>query len=150
MKTSSSHDKKPARRSELAELVALLQAAGVTRIVFLKNRMCDTVNFAELPARIRYVVNGCVSHTDGTSNEDAAERCLAELQSDEGEYVPTCRLCDAVGHGYPGGGPCPLEMTAEPLDPREEEADRLYEEEMEAANWRAELAHERATLGGAW
>jgi hypothetical protein len=22
---------------------------------------------------------------------------------------PTCSLCDAVGHGYPGGGPCPLE-----------------------------------------
>ncbi|MDQ6796454.1 MAG: hypothetical protein M3011_00275 [Actinomycetota bacterium] len=22
---------------------------------------------------------------------------------------PTCSICDAVGHGYPGGGPCPLE-----------------------------------------
>jgi hypothetical protein len=28
------------------------------------------------------------------------------LSQDEG---PTCGLCDAVGHGYPGGGPCPLE-----------------------------------------
>ncbi len=25
---------------------------------------------------------------------------------DEG---PTCSICDALGHGYPGGGPCPLE-----------------------------------------
>jgi hypothetical protein len=22
---------------------------------------------------------------------------------------PTCSLCDGVGHGYPGAGPCPLE-----------------------------------------
>ena len=22
---------------------------------------------------------------------------------------PTCNICDALGHGYPGGGPCPLE-----------------------------------------
>jgi hypothetical protein len=21
----------------------------------------------------------------------------------------TCSICDALGHGYPGGGPCPLE-----------------------------------------
>jgi hypothetical protein len=29
----------------------------------------------------------------------------------EDAYVegPTCSLCDAVGHGYPGAGPCPLE-----------------------------------------
>ena len=26
---------------------------------------------------------------------------------DEG---PTCNICDASGHGYPGGGPCPLEQ----------------------------------------
>ena len=24
---------------------------------------------------------------------------------------PTCSICDALGHGYPGGGPCPLEVT---------------------------------------
>lgn len=24
---------------------------------------------------------------------------------------PHCSICDALGHGYPGGGPCPLEMT---------------------------------------
>jgi hypothetical protein len=22
-----------------------------------------------------------------------------------------CSICDGVGHGYPGGGPCPLEET---------------------------------------
>lgn len=22
---------------------------------------------------------------------------------------PTCSICDALGHGYPGGRPCPLE-----------------------------------------
>lgn len=27
---------------------------------------------------------------------------------DEG---PTCSICDALGHGYPGAGPCPLEVT---------------------------------------
>lgn len=26
---------------------------------------------------------------------------------DEG---PTCSICDGLGHGYPGGPPCPLEM----------------------------------------
>jgi hypothetical protein len=25
------------------------------------------------------------------------------------DYGRTCSLCDAVGHGYPGAGPCPLE-----------------------------------------
>lgn len=24
---------------------------------------------------------------------------------------PTCSICDALGHGYPGGGPCPLEES---------------------------------------
>lgn len=31
---------------------------------------------------------------------------------------PTCSICDAFGHGYPGAGPCPLEETGED-DPRE-------------------------------
>lgn len=25
------------------------------------------------------------------------------------EEGPTCNLCDGLGHGYPGAGPCPLE-----------------------------------------
>lgn len=24
---------------------------------------------------------------------------------------PRCSICDGLGHGYPGGGPCPLEVT---------------------------------------
>jgi hypothetical protein len=26
----------------------------------------------------------------------------------EKEWIPTCGLCDGVGHGYPGAGPCPV------------------------------------------
>jgi hypothetical protein len=29
---------------------------------------------------------------------------------DEG---PTCNICDGLGHGYPGAGPCPLEERGE-------------------------------------
>jgi hypothetical protein len=33
-----------------------------------------------------------------------------EISDYEQEYEgPRCVLCDALGHGYPGGGPCPLE-----------------------------------------
>jgi hypothetical protein len=28
---------------------------------------------------------------------------------DEFDEGPSCSLCDGLGHGYPGGGPCPLE-----------------------------------------
>lgn len=32
-----------------------------------------------------------------------------------------CSICDALGHGYPGGGPCPLEDRGywDPPDPYE-------------------------------
>lgn len=31
-------------------------------------------------------------------------------EADEQEIEgPTCRICDGLGHGYPGAGPCPLE-----------------------------------------
>lgn len=66
-------------------------------------------------AVIRVLASGSVAYAD------AAGRVLAvvpaavhagyvaaeEAQADEG---PTCSICDGVGHGYPGGGPCPLEM----------------------------------------
>lgn len=29
---------------------------------------------------------------------------------------PTCSICDGIGHGYPGGGPCPLEQTGDDDD----------------------------------
>jgi hypothetical protein len=49
---------------------------------------------------------------------DAAGRALCRLLIagqdawlDDGQDYegPTCSLCDALGHGYPGGPPCPLE-----------------------------------------
>jgi len=43
-----------------------------------------------------------------------------------------CSICDGMGHGYPGGGPCPLENMGEPMSEREEyllglEEDRMRE-----------------------
>ena len=31
----------------------------------------------------------------------------------------TCAVCDALGHGYPGAGPCPLEERGRYYDPPE-------------------------------
>jgi len=31
---------------------------------------------------------------------------------------PCCSICDGLGHGYPGGGPCPLEDRGYWDDPR--------------------------------
>ena len=39
---------------------------------------------------------------------------------------PTCNICDAVGHGYPGAGPCPLEVGQ--YDPREEAEMALHDQ----------------------
>jgi hypothetical protein len=33
------------------------------------------------------------------------------FESEQVEEGPSCNICDALGHGYPGGGPCPLEET---------------------------------------
>lgn len=35
----------------------------------------------------------------------------AEVPADipEWDEGPTCSICDGLGHGYPGGRPCPLE-----------------------------------------
>lgn len=40
-----------------------------------------------------------------------ARACVADYEDYAyGDYTgPTCSLCDAAGHGYPGAGPCPLE-----------------------------------------
>ena len=36
---------------------------------------------------------------------------LLDMRAPIEQYIegPTCSICDALGHGYPGGGPCPLE-----------------------------------------
>lgn len=36
---------------------------------------------------------------------------------------PCCSICDGVGHGYPGAGPCPLEC--DPIAWMETEQDEL-------------------------
>lgn len=46
------------------------------------------------------------------------------FQEDEG---PTCSLCDGLGHGYPGGGPCPLEENRlSAADDAREEYEYMY------------------------
>ena len=44
-------------------------------------------------------------HTAETASA-ACDECWDRYGPDEG---PSCSICDALGHGYPGGGPCPLE-----------------------------------------
>ena len=44
------------------------------------------------------------------------QRGAADLVADfddlpDGFEGPTCSICDALGHGYPGAGPCPLEVA---------------------------------------
>lgn len=41
------------------------------------------------------------------SYEEAVAEFLDDLAA--GPDPQTCSLCDGVGHGYPGAGPCPLE-----------------------------------------
>jgi len=43
---------------------------------------------------------------------------------DELDDAPCCSICDGVGHGYPGGGPCPLENRGAWDSFRDEEAER--------------------------
>lgn len=33
------------------------------------------------------------------------------LGTDDDYEGPTCSICDGLGHGYPGGAPCPLESA---------------------------------------
>ena len=41
---------------------------------------------------------------------DTAESLVAQEDGYAwGTEGRTCSICDGVGHGYPGGGPCPLE-----------------------------------------
>lgn len=46
-------------------------------------------------------------HTHATVDE--ARSC--EAAWDAYDDVPCCSICDATGHGYVGGGPCPLEVS---------------------------------------
>jgi hypothetical protein len=53
---------------------------------------------------------------------DEARECeYAAAWEDAHADVPTCSICDGIGHGYPGAGPCPLEC--DPIAWMETEAD---------------------------
>jgi hypothetical protein len=49
--------------------------------------------------------------TDAVGTARAIERQANVVDDDNslGDDGPTCSLCDGIGHGYPGAGPCPLE-----------------------------------------
>lgn len=47
-----------------------------------------------------------------------------EEDYDEGGH---CSICDALGHGYPGAGPCPLEVDDRYVGSQEEARDRYLE-----------------------
>ena len=45
---------------------------------------------------------------DAWCGDEEVEMFLQEQEHYENE-PPCCSICDGMGHGYPGGGPCPLE-----------------------------------------
>lgn len=56
---------------------------------------------------------GCIvlSGIDGPSLWDCECTSCVALQDDySNSEGPTCSICDGLGHGYPGGPPCPLEI----------------------------------------
>jgi hypothetical protein len=77
---------------------------------------------AEIPGRIAAY---------GDTREGALQGLL-EAPADEEPRC--CSICDAPGHGYPGGGPCPLEDRGEPIDEREAAAIAREEAEMARVN----------------
>lgn len=44
------------------------------------------------------------------------------------DYAPSCSICDGIGHGYPGGAPCPLEC--DPVAWMETEEDEMRADAM--------------------
>lgn len=49
---------------------------------------------------------------DGVGSLGHAPTCDCKaclLEDDQEVEGPCCSICDGLGHGYPGGGPCPLE-----------------------------------------
>lgn len=50
-------------------------------------------------------------------NADLCLTCGLTFDAQEDDCYPTCSLCDGAGHGYPGAGPCPLEVTDYSAEP---------------------------------
>lgn len=58
--------------------------------------------------------------------EDKATEALDDYADSQAQR--SCTICDGLGHGYPGAGPCPLEEGPwEPEDPRERAFEALAE-----------------------
>jgi hypothetical protein len=52
-----------------------------------------------------HITEHLVPHQHATVAE--ARECEAYDPND----VPCCSICDGAGHGFPGGRPCPLEVS---------------------------------------
>lgn len=52
-----------------------------------------------------------VEGTDGREYIVDSSNLVVARRRPEWDYQegPTCSICDGLGHGYPGGMPCPIE-----------------------------------------
>ena len=82
-------------------LVAQIQAAGGTKVSVRRD--------AEHGWRASALAYGAPALGFGITREAAFAELLAGLTRPEDDEPRCCSICDAPGHGYPGGGPCPLE-----------------------------------------
>jgi hypothetical protein len=67
---------------------------------------CDKVTEVPASVDIANTLIYCGDCGDEAHNAVSPAWSADDKQDDEG---PTCLICDGVGHGYPGAGPCPLE-----------------------------------------
>jgi hypothetical protein len=49
----------------------------------------------------------------------------AYYAAEAANWRPSCNICDGLGHGYPGAGPCPLENMGAPNSPEEDMMEAL-------------------------
>jgi hypothetical protein len=54
----------------------------------------------------------------GTDLLAATWAIIGMEDTEEQQEGPCCSICDGLGHGYPGGRPCPLEERGWDDDPR--------------------------------
>ena len=87
--------------------------------------MPKTTMTAELHDELKFAVRatvcpvGCPYGCDTFADNDS--KC-----PDCCEEPPCCSICDGIGHGYPGAGPCPLENTMSAVDVDREEWEATY------------------------
>lgn len=56
-----------------------------------------------------YSLIGSIARSNELNPQELADWTMEDLNPDVFDEGPTCSICDGLGHGYPGGGPCPLE-----------------------------------------